>query len=260
MTRTRRTLSVLMICKNEADRLNASLGSVAGWADEIVVLDSGSTDGTAELARQFTDKVWVTDWPGYGAQRNRALDRCTGEWVLSLDADEVLTEALKAQIDQALSGPDLHATVIKFPWRTHLFGRPILRGRYSSPQAKLFKREGTRYRDHLVHESLLMPIRKELRLSGYLDHYSWRDYQHLQAKHLQYAQLLAVQKHAKGARGSLAFATLRFFVDFLQQYVFRGGFLDGQRGFLMAVVLGQYAFHKYAALWVMDQQDHPPSP
>jgi glycosyltransferase involved in cell wall biosynthesis len=141
-----------MICKNEADRLNASLGSVAGWADEIVVLDSGSTDGTAELARQFTDKVWVTDWPGYGAQRNRALDRCTGEWVLSLDADEVLTEALKAQIDQALSGPDLHATVIKFPWRTHLFGRPILRGRYSSPQAKLFKREGTRYRDHLVHD------------------------------------------------------------------------------------------------------------
>ncbi|MEY2777746.1 MAG: hypothetical protein RLY30_1844, partial [Pseudomonadota bacterium] len=251
----RRTLSVLMICKNEADRIEASLGSVAQWADEIVVLDSGSTDGTADIARRYTDKVWVTDWPGYGAQRNRALDRCSCEWVLSLDADEVLTDNLKAQIDVALSDPALTATVIKFPWRTYLFGRPILRGRYSSPQAKLFIREGTRYRDHLVHESLLMPVRKELRLSGYLDHYSWRDYQHLQSKHLQYAHLLAVQKHAKASRGSLVFATFRFFVDFLQQYLIRGGFLDGQRGFLMAVVLGQYAFHKYAALWVMDQQD-----
>ena len=250
----RRTLSVLMICKNEADRIEASLASVAQWADEIIVLDSGSTDGTADIARRYTEHVWVTDWPGYGAQRNRALERCTGEWVLSLDADELVTAPLKAQIDQALTDPQLTATVIKFPWRTYLFGEPILRGRYSSPQAKLFIREGTRYRDHLVHESLLMPVRKELRLSGYLDHYSWRDYQHLQAKHLQYAQLLAVQKHAKGAKGSLMFATLRFFVDFFQQYVLRGGFLDGQRGFLMAVVLGQYAFHKYAALWVMDQK------
>ncbi|MEY3572295.1 MAG: hypothetical protein RJA77_210 [Pseudomonadota bacterium] len=254
MTSNRRTLSVLMICKNEADRIEASLASVAQWADEIIVLDSGSTDGTADIARRYTDKVWVTDWPGYGAQRNRALDLCSGEWVLSLDADEVVTEPLKAQIDQALTDPQLTATVIKFPWRTYLFGEPTLRGRYSSPQAKLFIREGTRYRDHLVHESLLMPVRKELRLSGYLDHYSWRDYQHLQAKHLQYAQLLAVQKHAKGAKGSLMFATLRFFVDFFQQFVLRGGFLDGQRGFLMAVVLGQYAFHKYAALWVMDQK------
>ncbi|MEY3953120.1 MAG: hypothetical protein RL320_1922, partial [Pseudomonadota bacterium] len=225
----RRTLSVLMICKNEADRIEASLASVAHWADEIIVLDSGSTDGTAEIARRFTDRVWVTDWPGYGAQRNRALAHCTGEWVLSLDADEVVTEPLKAQIDAALADPGLTATVIKFPWRTYLFGAPILRGRYSSPQAKLFIREGTRYRDHLVHESLTMPVRQELRLSGYLDHYSWRDYQHLQSKHLQYAHLLAVQKHAKGARGSLLFATLRFFVDFFQQYVIRGGFLDGQR-------------------------------
>lgn len=252
--RRRTTISVLLICRDEADRIEACLRSVAGWANEIVVLDSGSRDGTVEIARRYTDKVWVTDWPGYGAQRNRALDRCTGEWVLSIDADEVVTPELRDEIDRALDEPGRDFTRLKMPWKTYFFGRPLKHGRYTSPQAKLFLREGTRFREHLVHESLLMPRRVDRVLKSPLEHYSWRSYQHVQEKHLKYGCLLAEQKFAKGERGNLPYAALRFVTDFLQQYLLRGGFLDGSRGFLMAMILGQYAFHKYAALWALQAQ------
>lgn len=247
----RTTLSVMMIVRDEADRIEACLQSVAGWASEIVVLDSGSTDGTTDIVRRYTDKLWVTDWPGYGPQRNRALDHCGGEWVLSIDADEVVTPELRDEIDRVLDEPGRDFTVLKMPWKTYFFGRPLKYGRYTSPQAKLFLREGVRYREHQVHESLLMPRRKDRVLKAPLEHYSWRSYQHVQEKHLKYGCLLAEQKFAKGHRGNLAYAALRFVTDFLQQYLLRGGFLDGSRGFLMAVILGQYAFHKYAALWAL---------
>lgn len=251
-THRRTTLSVLLIAFNEADRIEGCLRSVAGWADEIVVLDSGSTDATAEIARRYTDKVWVTDWPGYGPQRNRALARCGGEWVLSIDADEAVTPELRDEIDRTLDDPARSCTVIKMPWRTFVFGQPLRRGRYTSPQAKLFLRAGARYREHQVHESLLLPVRRTVELRAPLEHHSWRSYRHLQEKHLGYACLLAEQKRAQGARGSLPYAALRFLTDFTQQYLLRGGFLDGGRGFLMACALGQYAFHKYAALWALN--------
>ncbi len=212
------------------------------------MLDSGSTDQTVSIARRYTHDVYQTDWPGYGAQRNRALQKCDGEWVLSIDADERMSAALKADIDRILCESGLDATLLKLPWRTWLFGRPLQFGRYTAPQAKLFKREGARYREHRVHESLILPRRVTRTVRPPLDHRSWRDYQHLQHKHLQYACLLARQKADAGQHSGLRYACLRFFTDFVQQYVLRLGFLDGRRGFLIAIVLGQYAFHKYAAL------------
>lgn len=250
----RRSLSAFVIVKNEADRLEACLQSLHGWANQIVVMDSGSTDGSVEIARRYTDEVHMTDWPGYGPQRNRALEKLHGDWVLSIDADECVTPALRDEIDAVLSDPELKATVLKCPWRTWFLGKPLRFGRYTTPQAKFYVRVGTRYRDHQVHESLLMPVRIDKVLKAPLDHYSWRSYQHAQEKHLKYACLLAQQKHEKGKRGSLAFASLRFFTDFLQQYLFRLGFLDGWRGYLMAILLGQYAFHKYAALAALGEQ------
>jgi glycosyltransferase involved in cell wall biosynthesis len=248
MNQNRRRLSVFLIVKNEADRIDACLESVCGWADQVVVLDSGSSDGTVDIARRRGATVVETDWPGFSAQRNRALGMVDGEWVMSIDADERLTQALRDEIDAALSDPDLDATLIKMPWRTWFCGKPLRHGRYTSPQGKLFRREGAHYSTRPVHEQLLLPERRVLNLKSPLEHHSWRSYAHAQEKHLQYAVLLAQHKHAQGKRGSLAYASLRFFTDFLQQYIFRLGLLDGWRGFLMAVMLGQYAFHKYAAL------------
>lgn len=248
MNPSRRRLSVFLIVKNEADRIGACLQSVCGWADQVVVLDSGSSDGTVDIARGLGASVHQTDWPGFSAQRNRALDLVDGEWVMSIDADERLSPALRAEIDAVLSEPNLDATLIKMPWRTYFCGQPLRYGRYTAPQGKLYRRNGAHYGTRPVHEQLMLPQRRVRHLRSALEHHSWRSYSHAQEKHLQYATLLAQHKHQRGQTAGLAYASLRFFTDFLQQYLLRLCILDGWRGFLMSVILGQYAFHKYAAL------------
>lgn len=245
---TRRKISCFVIACNEEDRIESCLKTLSGWVDELIVLDSGSQDRTVDIAKHYADKVIETDWPGFGPQRNRALTYCQHDWVLNIDADERMTLELKAQIDALLSEPELDATLIKFPWHTFFMGKMLKRGRYSTPQGKLFLKQGAQFKDTQVHETLLMPIEKVKVLSAPLLHYSWRDYQHVQHKHLTYACLGAKQKFAKGKRTHISYACLRFCTDFMQQFILRMGFLDGWRGFLMAIILGQYAFHKYAAL------------
>ena len=240
-----------MIVFNEEDRLDRCLREIAGWVDQLVVLDSGSSDKTVAIARQYTSEVFVTDWPGYGTQRNRALTYCRHDWVLNIDADEVFSSELREEIDLFLSRDMIEETLIKIPWQTMLFGKPVNFGRYASPQGKLFLKEGAQFRDRAVHETLNLPIERVYCLRNKLKHYSWRNYQHLQAKHHQYAALIAQEKYRSGKRSSLSYATMRFFTDFLHQFIFRLGFLDGWRGFLLAVVLGQYAFNKYTGLVVL---------
>lgn len=249
-----RKLSCFVICCNEADRIEQCLKPLSGWVDQLIVLDSGSKDNTAELARQYTAEVHITDWPGFGPQRNRALTMCEHDWVLNIDADEIITEQLKAEIDRVLSEPELDATLINIPWHTYLFGKPLKHGRYSSPQGKLFLKTGASFKQRQVHETLLMPEKRQRVLKNALLHHSWRSYQHVQEKHLKYACLLAEEKAAKGKKSSLSFAIFRFWTDFIQQYLLRGGILDGWRGFMMAIILGQYAFHKYAALAAITAQ------
>lgn len=243
-----RTISVVMICKDEEDRIEAALQSVHGWADEIIVLDSGSCDDTVEIARRYADTVFVTDWPGYGPQRNRGIAQASGDWVFMLDADERATRELRDEIDALLGRPDFDANVLQMPWRTYFCNRPLRFGRFSTPQTRMFKRAGAAYRNLQVHESVVVPNRRVAVLRGALEHHSWRDYHHAQEKHLRYACLLAEQKYAEGQRSSMLYASSRLLFDFLMQYFGRLCVLDGWRGFLVSVILAQYAFHKYAAL------------
>lgn len=254
----RKKISCFLIVCNEADRIEASLKPLHGWADQLIVLDSGSTDGTIAIAQKYADRVYQTDWPGFGPQRNRALGYCDHDWVMNIDADEVVSEELKKEIDTVMSQQDDDFTMLEIPWHTYLFGKPLTHGRYSSPQGKIFLKEGAKFKNRSVHESLEMPTKKIKVLKSALSHFSWRDYYHAQEKHLKYGVLGAQEKRKKGKKASLTFAVLRFFVDFIQQYIFRLGFLDGKRGFLMAIILGQYAFHKYAALWSIEQQEKHP--
>lgn len=251
---SKRKISCFVLCCNEEDRIEACLSSLAGWVDQLIVLDSGSTDNTVALANQYADEVIQTDWPGFGQQRNRALQYCQHDWVLNIDADEVVTPELRDEILAVMAQETLDATMIKFPWHTYFLGRLLKHGRYSTPQGKLFLQHGAKFKEASVHETLTLPKLRVKVLKGALIHYSWRDYKHAMDKHIQYAVLGAGDKFAKGKRTSLGFACMRFFVDFLQQYVFRGGFLDGKQGFMMALILGQYGFHKYAALWSMQQK------
>ena len=252
----RYSLSVCMICRNEADRIEPALQSVAGWADELVVFDSGSSDGTQEIVRRYTDRLWITDWPGYGAQRQRCLEAACGDWVLVLDADERVTPALRMEIDQLLSGEPGNVAY-QARWQMWLFGKPMrFAGRFGSPQTRLYPRASVRFPPLAVHETPLLQTERTALLQGRIEHHSFRNYQQLAMKHVEYGCLLADGKYANGKRASVPQAVLRAGWEFVSQYFLRGLLFEGARGLLLASVLAQYAFHKYAALWAM--QETPP--
>lgn len=248
----RHSLSVLLICHNEADRIEACLQSVAGWADEIIVFDSGSRDGTVEIAQRYADSVRITDWPGYGAQRQRALDAARGDYVLALDADERVTPQLRAEIDRTLSAVAPAAVAWTIRWQPLLLGKALrFGGRYAAPQKRLFRRDGAWYAPAQVHENVSFPPGPVGQLGARIEHDSFRDYRHAVDKHAQYAWLLAQEKHARGDRCAVWYAPLRGSFEFLLQYFGRGLVFDGSRGLLLALLLAQYAHQKYAALWAL---------
>lgn len=251
----KQSLSVIVITKDEADRIGRCLDSVAPIADEIIVLDSGSSDGTVEIVRRYTDKVEVTDWPGYGRQKQRALERATGDWVLSIDADEELTPELQSEIVDILNS-DCKEVAFKLPWAVFVFGKRLNYGRSARAPLRLFRREGTRFTEDIVHEHAMVPPGKKGRTQGHLLHYTHRDFEHYLQKNRQYAWLGGQRRYAAGKKGGgLVGAAVRSMLVFLQIYFVRGGFLDGPVGFLVAVMYSQGAFNKYAALWSLQRAD-----
>lgn len=249
-TRRAHSLSVIMICRDEADRIGNSLAAVAGWADEIIVLDSGSTDRTPEICRQYTDRVEVTDWPGFGPQKQRALDRATGDWVLSLDADEVVSEELRREIDLILSRPEPHYAGYRIPWLTIAFGRELHFGHWARAPLRLIRRDAARFTDAMVHEKLVMSSGTHWtgRLQGPLVHHVFRDEAHARSKLTGYAHLQAEERFAAGRRATRLGGLLRALLNWLDNYLLRGAFLDGRGGWKMSALQAAYTRDKYAEL------------
>ncbi|MFN2335059.1 MAG: glycosyltransferase family 2 protein, partial [Wenzhouxiangellaceae bacterium] len=244
------TLSVIMICRDEADRIAHALRSVAGWADEIVVLDSGSTDHTVEICRKFTDRVEVTDWPGFGLQKQRALDRARGDWVLSLDADEVVSDELRREIDWVLARRSPYFDGYRVPWSTRAFGATLRFGRWTRAPLRLVRRDRARFTPVSVHEKLLLTgtSRRSGRLEGPLYHYVFRSLDHARAKLTGYARLQAIERAARGKRATRMGARLRAAMNFIDNYLLRGAFLDGRAGWIMSRLYARYTYDKYRRL------------
>jgi len=249
----KKTLSVTVITKNEEDRLPICLDSVREIADEIIVLDSGSEDRTVEIARQYTDQVFFTDWPGYGKQKQRALEKASCDWVLAIDADEALTPELRREIAAMLES-DVDEVAYYLPWAVIILGRRLDHGRSARAPLRLFKRVGARFSEDVVHETVLLPPGKTATMKGRLLHFTHRDFGHALYKNADYAWLGAQKRFEKGKKGGLFGATARGILVFLQVYIIRGGFLDGPVGFIMAVMYSQVAFNKYAGLWALRRQ------
>ncbi len=250
----KQSLSVIVIAQDEADRIEPCLQSVAGWADEIIVLDSGSSDNTVEIARRYTDKVFETDWPGYGPQKQRALEMASCDWVLSIDADERVTPELRHDIDQALGERPEHVGY-RLPWAVVVYGRRLDFGRSARAPLRLFRREGARFDDAQVHETVLLPEGTIGKLQGRLLHFTHRDFGHALYKNAHYAWLGAQKRYASGRKdGGLLLAFIRATWTFVQIYGFRLGFLDGRVGFLVAALYSQASFNKYAGLWTLRQR------
>ncbi|MCG7201367.1 glycosyltransferase [Marinobacter pelagius] len=244
-------VSATIITMNEEDHIADCLRSARLVADEIIVLDSGSSDRTVEIARQYADVVEVTDWPGFGIQKQRALDKATGDWVLSLDADERITPELAREINHHLADPD--ADAYKLPWAVTIYGKRLDFGRSGRAPLRLFRREGVRFSDALVHERILIPEGRKIRtLRGRLTHYTHRDFGHSLEKSAKYAWLGSLEKHRRGKKTrTMIYPTLRGLMTFIQVYFIRFGFLDGAVGYLTAVTYAQVTFNKYAGLWTL---------
>lgn len=246
-------LSVIVIARNEAHNLQACLEAVK-FADEIIVVDSGSSDGTVQIARDAGARVIETpDWPGFGPQKNRALDAARGVWVLSLDADERVTPELAAEIREVIHRPGPVAEGYEINRRSWYCGSFIDHSGWSPDYVtRLFKRGKGRFSDHIVHERLLVDGKVE-KLRSRLLHYSFLDYSQVLSKVDAYSTLSAQQAYARGKRAGVGTALLHGWWAFMRTYFLRRGFLDGARGLTLAISNAEGSYYRYLKLWLLEQ-------
>lgn len=238
-------LSVIIITKNEAENIRACLDSVK-WADEIIVVDSGSSDATVEICRELGAKVHEHDWPGFGMQKNRALSYATHEWIFSIDADERVTAELQSQLIKAMA--DCSEDGFYVPRLSQFCGRFIRHsGWYPDYVLRLFKRTKGRFSDDMVHERVILEGTAG-RLSSPLLHYSYLNKADVQRKTEQYARAGAMQMLKNGKTATLADAPLRASWAFIRTYFLRLGFLDGMAGFNVALMNFRTTYLKYKIL------------
>ncbi len=248
----RKTLSVSIITRNEEANLARTLGSVA-WADEIVVVDSGSNDRTEEIARNFRSHFFEEEWKGFAAQKNSALEKCTCDWVLSLDADEALSDELAKELWELLAAtPPFDGYVL--PRRNLFLGRWIrFGGFYPDPKLRLFRRGAAEFEARPVHETVHYEG-KAGRLKGDMVHNAYPTLSEYIAHMDRYSTLGAEQAISAGRRvRSLPVFLTNVLVNpattFIYNYFFRLGFLDGREGLLLHLYHSVYVSWKYAKAW-----------
>lgn len=243
-------LSVVIITLDEAHDIRQTLDSVR-WADEIIVVDSGSTDKTPEICREYTNHVFVTDWPGFGPQKNRALSYATGDWVLSLDADERVSDELKQEIKQAM----LQSEYIAFwlPRVSTFCGKLIKHGSWRSDAIiRLFKRNSGHFSDDIVHEKVIVNG-KIGRLTSPLRHDTYRNLSEMLEKINSYSSYGAEMRARRHANSGLGKAIGHGFWAFLSSYILKAGFLDGKEGFMIAVANAESSYYRYLKLMYLNQ-------
>ena len=246
-------LSVILITKNEAANIKDCLESVS-FANEIIVVDSQSSDQTVKIAQSFGAKVENTsDWPGFGPQKNRALNLATQDWVLSIDADERVTPELKQEILAVIdssSSADCYA-IPRLSWYCGRFMKHS--GWHPDYVERLFKRGSAKFSDHLVHERLLPngPVKK---LNHHFLHYSFKNFSQVLQKVDSYSTASANQAFQQGKKSSVLKAIGHGLWAFFRTYFLRLGFLDGQQGLALAISNAEGTYYRYIKIWLLNQK------
>jgi glycosyltransferase involved in cell wall biosynthesis len=245
-------LSVIIITHNEEENLPRCLESVK-WADEKIVIDSHSTDRTPQIAADFGCTYFDLDWNGFGAAKQAALDRATGDWVLSIDADEAVSDKLRVAIVEAVAGSHSYCG-FEMPRCTNFLGRWIRHcGWYPDYLVRLFRREAGQFDLAVIHEKIAVkgPVG---RLSGDLLHYCYPDLERYFAKSNRYTTLGAAEVFRQGKRAGMADLVFRPPISFFKHYIQKAGFLDGPQGLLVSSLSAAAVFNKYAKLWHLGRQ------
>ncbi len=255
MTHAHPTLSAIVITRNEAHNLHDCLQSMQGLVDEIIVVDSQSTDATIAIAKQHGAKVaQPADWPGFGPQKNRALDLATCDWVFSIDADERVTPELAGEIKSVLETGGAEGAY-KLPRLSYYCGKFIHHAGWQPDYVlRLFKRGTARFSDDLVHERVVteQPVHA---LKNHLLHYSYLNFSQVLSKVDTYSTASAKQAYARGKRSSVAGALGHGAWAFFRTYVIRRGFLDGGHGLALSISNAETSYYKYLKLWQMQQAE-----
>ncbi len=243
------TVACVVITKNEERNIADCLGSVQ-WADELIVVDTESSDTTIELARASGAKVFVRPWPGFGLQKNFGMAQASSDWILILDADERVTEELRGEVRTCLEQWKPGAPVAyRIPRRNFFYGAWVQRaGVYPDYQVRLFRRGVAQYNAVAVHENLLVEGAIGT-LAGHLDHYTERRIQDHFKKFGLYTTLAAQEKAKKVRTVRWIDLTFRPLVVFGKTYFVKQGFRDGVQGLIVCVFASMYTFVKYAKLW-----------
>ncbi len=248
-------ISVIIITKNEEKNIEACLQSVS-WADEIIIVDNNSHDQTVQLCQQFTDNILITeDWPGFGVQKNRALARASGEWILSIDADERVSSALRDEILSVINTDTADAYSI--PRLANFCGRWIKHsGWYPDYVLRLFRRNKAKFSDALVHERVeLVSQGVPLKLKSDLLHYTFTQLEEVLDKTNLYSTANAQISLQQGKSSGLFKAIFHGVWTFFRSYVLRLGFLDGKEGFIIAVFNAQTSYYRYLKLMYLQQSE-----
>jgi len=236
-------VSVTIISKNEARNIEECLDSV-GWASEIVVVDHFSEDGTAEIAQRFGAKVFQEPWRGFARQKNLAIDKAIGPWILSLDADERVTPSLREEIKKKLSQENEYSGYY-IARKNYFCGQWIRHGGwYPDYTLKLFQKSEGHFQDRAVHEKVVVNGNVGY-LEHPLEHFTYRSIPDFLSRLESYSRLAAQELPAK-KKWSISYSLcLRPLYTFLNMYLFRGGILDGSAGFFLAISYAYYTFLKY---------------
>lgn len=238
-------LSIIIITKNEEFHIAQCLESVK-WAEEIIVLDSGSTDKTVEICKQFTSHVFETDWQGFGIQKQRALEKATGNWVLSLDADETISLQLRAEIETAMQSSEFNG--YKIPFLSNYCGKQIKHsGWYPDYHLRLFRKDAGKFSNDVVHEKIFIQGQIGFLKSPVL-HDSYTDLNEVLVKINHYSSLQAQKLFERSATSSLSKAIFRALWKFIQTYLVKAGFLDGKHGLMLAISSAEGVYYKYLKL------------
>ena len=207
------------------------------WVDEIIIVDSGSTDNTETIAKEYTEHFHVNaEWPGFGKQKQLAQSYATSDWILAVDADERIDDTLRENILTMLENPPEN-TVYNLNELTWVFGRFLKYSGWYYRHVRLYPNKLTQYNDNLVHESVIIPSGCQVvELDGDILHYSYQNLNHYLVKSAGYAKARADQRQARGKKASLSQGIIHALGCFLKMYLLKRGFLDGKQGFLIAVL------------------------
>ena len=247
-------ISVVIITKNEAHIIANTLQSLQPVITDIVIVDSGSTDETIAICKQFNAVVIETDWAGYGINKNKGIAAAKNDWILSLDADEAIDEELKQSLLQLDLNNDEDVFNIRF--KNFFCNKWIRFGEWGfDTHVRLFNRRKVQWNNVAVHENLIFPAAvKIVKLKGNILHYTVKNRQEYDAKTDHYARMNAAKYAAAGKSAGFFKQYFSPLFAFIQHYIFRLGFLDGAAGFIIAKTTARYTFLKYRYLKEMNKK------